>query len=281
MNLLRKYLKEHASRSSPQTVRTVTLRLKSFSKWARAKHGEDWLSVESVNGFILHLRKSVSLSTLRAYQSVLNAFFVWLINWGHLDKNPLKQATARVTVMAKSRKEVFSPEEYARIKAETVNCRQKYWAPAVIIAWNTGLRLSDIALLESSEVDLALDCLRLKPAKTARYGTEVEIPLSGELRPLLTDLCAKSEGSYLLPDMAGQYQAKPEYLSMQFSRILERAGIAGKNFHLFRHSYVTRALNLNVNPAVIATMTGQTLKVILSYAHPSLETKREQMKGML
>lgn len=275
MNHLVTYLAEARVTTAPATWATYQTRLERFEGWARPKHGTRWLSVESVNAFLLELRQDQTApSTIKAYQVVLNAFFNWLVAREALAKNPLIQCTARIKVVPRQKKEVFTMEEYQQIKAKA----ERFWASAVIIAWHTGLRLGDIALLERSEVDLEQGCLRLKPNKTSRYGTEVEIPLSGELRLVLEPLCANT--GHLLPAMAKVYQSCPEMLSMQFSRLLTKAGVAGKSFHCFRATFDTRMLAAGMPVSVLSSITGQSMRVICqSYNNPRLEDKRKYFQA--
>lgn len=282
MSHLTTYLRQIQDSHSRHTQRTYNFRLNAYVDFARKKHGGRWQDTEVINEFILHLLKiGTKKSTIKSYQQILSSYFTWLCNSGHLTKNPLEKVTALVKVVPKTRKEVFTPEEYQKIKDESLR-HASYWKPAIVIAWNTGLRLSDVAQLERSELDLAgSNCIRLKPQKTEKFGTEVEIPISSELRVTLEELLAKETGEFILPQMAEIYRCHPEYLSVQFTRLARKAGVMSKSFHHFRHSWISRCLDHNVNPAVIATMTGQTLAVILRYCHPSLEAKREQMKGML
>jgi integrase len=162
--------------------------------------------------------------------------------------------------------------EYAAIE----HLSDGYWRYGVICAWHTGLRLSDVALMKTNRLNLDKRVIDMTPLKTRRFNKRVLIPIAD---PLLKQLRMMDlTGEYVAPPMAVHYQFdQHKTLSMQFIRLARKAGVIGKSFHCFRHTFVTRLLEGGASAELISTITGQTVDQVMSYAHPSIDSKREAM----
>ena len=166
-----------------------------------------------------------------------------------------------------------------------------YWPYAITCAWETGMRISDISLLEWTEIDWQARTIRRISHKTRKLGRWIDMPISETLYTMLLsmkDEASKSDNlsQHVCPEMAVAYHGGQEATKTachQFQRLKTWAGFPEsdkRTFHCFRHSFITRLISNGVNPAVISSMTGQSIGVIMQYAHPDIDTKRKAMETL-
>lgn len=129
----------------------------------------------------------------------------------------------------------FSEDEFIRIW----NAAEEPWKSAVFIAWHTGLRQKDVFMLRWDQIDE--DVLTTTPAKTARFGRSVQIPLHPDLAAYLKLL--PKTGDRVL----GNWEYNPDSISFRryFGNLLKQLDIgetaAGfPAFNSFRDSFITR-----------------------------------------
>jgi len=130
----------------------------------------------------------------------------------------------------------------------------------------TGMRLVDCAMLKWADVNLDRGTINARPAKTAKSGTQVIIPLHGDLRSMLEALPPGKD--YVLPGVAVRYQANPSgvdktacmaiwYALTEVKSATERPkSIKGFGFHSFRHSFVSFCANAGVPLSVVQAIVG-------------------------
>jgi integrase len=276
------YLEYARAVHSPATVEGYEQRLRAFEAFLTKRNAKPG-GRKIVNDFLLSLAGR-GRATIYLHQVAIQAFYSWLAANEVIESNPLQHNPNAVTYVPSRRKPVFTNAEYSALKeASRRSMRHSYWTGAIIVGWNTGLRLADVAQLEWGEILFTDSSIRLKPQKTEKLEKVVEIPMAAELKLWLTDQAAVTAGDrYVQPAMAQKYRYdRSKTLSVEFGRVCKSAGIIGKSFHCFRHTFVSRNLAANVNPSILADMTGHTLNVIQRYSHPTMEEKREQMRGLL
>jgi integrase len=170
----------------------------------------------------------------------------------------------------------ITEQEYRKILAflkSPAGQRHPSWSTrAVTIAWHTGLRVSDIALMKADSVDLVARVLRIEPIKTMRFNKVVEIPMTEELYQCFIGMGTLTPGHWVMPDMAIDLRHNSDAFYHKIQLIMPRAGVKG-TFHSLRHGFVTRLLNAGVDPITIGSMTGQSIEMIKRYAHVSYDAK--------
>lgn len=235
--------------------------------------------------WLLNVRE-VSVNTTSMYRSSLRAFFNWAIMMNYCQKNPC--VWVRNLIMTPSDRQPITVQEYIRLQQVT-QYKQKwhYMYYMILVAWNTGMRAKDIALLKWENVDLLKRCIRFKPYKTARFNRWVEIPIMDELYYYLAEKKLKASLTiYVNTNAATQALEKGKtgkgVFDQTFRYIAAKAELPpGKSLHCFRHSFITRCLEGGVSPAMIADMVGHSsLEQIMTYQHVSLESKRNAIKAV-
>ena len=161
------------------------------------------------------------------------------------------------------------------------------WKGAVLIAAQTGLRLSNIADLAWSEVHLKTRELVLTPVKQRKGKAEVIcIPMTDAVHHLLQEQAKGKkplEGLVFLT-LAGRQKAT---LSTSFRNLMNKAGIPReaplpgghtgvRSFHSLRHFYVSALANAQVPEDVRKTLAAhKSGEIHRIYTHHNKETLRK------
>lgn len=273
------FLEYVAAHNTEATLEAYTHRLEKFSQFAGRQKVKRALVLEWVNRLLSV--EGLSKRTAVHYRRTVRTFYAWLVENELEATNPVGRSGRLHPSSAP--KPTFDADEYRRL-LETARDTD-FWEYGCRLAWDTGLRLSDVAEMEwartpeSHGIQFGAKCVRWMPRKTRRFEKVVEIPLTDETLALLERMkLAAGASQFVSPWMAAQYAAdRHKTLSMQFIRLARKA-IVFKSFHSFRHTFVTRMISKNMNPAMIAAMTGHSLAQIMNYAHPTIETKRAAMR---
>jgi integrase len=164
-----------------------------------------------------------------------------------------------------------------------------HWKGVILAGFFTGLRLKDITEMRWEAIDLAEGLLNLKTSKT---GARVTIPLVPELKEWLTRQPIGIGKAPVFPSLAGKSGAGRSGHSMQFARIMGKAGIKGRvlrqrqedgagrtqsslSFHSLRHSFNSALANAGVSQEMRQKLTGHAIaKINSKYTHLEIEGLR-------
>ncbi|OIQ90079.1 tyrosine recombinase XerC [mine drainage metagenome] len=169
----------------------------------------------------------------------------------------------------------------------------------------TAMRLGDCARLRWSQVNLADGHIDAILSKTKKRAT---IPIFPLLRAVL-ETEPKTNSEYVFSDLARQYAINPGMLTDRLRRILARIGFGDsqsslprsfereihqsrqiglrraslRDFHSFRVTWVTLALNRGVPVELVRKVTGhQTVGIVLEHYHqPSSDDLRQALEHRL
>lgn len=267
-----RFVESQTSLLSENTLEGYRAAADSFIRYAGTKAITPTLVDDWSKSLIKQGKKRV---TVNKYRNGIKAFIDWKIRNGTWDKpNPVFQW--KYVAPNSPPREAFTDAEYQKL-ITSKHVAGTWWEPVIVVAWNTGLRLSDVCMLEWRSVDVARQCIKVTPIKTKNVGKVVEIPLSTHAMEVINS--RPKDTRYVITEAAVHYRTdRHKTISSLFGRILKYAGIEGKSFHSFRHSFVTRHLEAGANPAVLATITGHSLNTLMNYCHVSLDTKRSALK---
>ncbi len=166
------------------------------------------------------------------------------------------------------------------------------WKGAVLIAAQTGLRLSNIAVLAWSEVHLKSRELILTPVKQRKGKAEViSIPMTESVFQFLNSRAQgqKMSAAPVFPTLVDRQKAT---LSTNFRRLMTKAGVpreaalpGGKvgmrSFHLLRHYYVSALANAQVPEDVRKTLAAhKSGDIHRIYTHHNKETLRKAVESL-
>jgi len=266
------FLEAQSGLLTESTIRAYRERLEVFAKFASQKP----ITALVCKSFLGHLLKSGrGRRTAAAYYSTVQALFAWLIDAGLVDANPVPKLK-RFAIPVVERQPI-TDDEITKLLAQARADGRRDWVYAILCAWETGLRLGDVATLRWHEVSIVECVIRRVPIKTQRFGKVVEIPISLELVQAMRDTppCLEGDQSFVCPNMA-QLHAYDSHktISAQFIKLSRKAGV-NKSLHCVRHGRISHLLNKGVPIAVVRSLTGQSLKVLQGYSHSaSLDEKR-------
>ena len=196
-------------------------------------------------------------------------------------------------------RDVFTPQQIKALVDAAVSKKETGrpifeaaldWKGAILFAYYTGARLQDVANVTWSGVDLPSKTLTYRAKKT---GKIVTIPVHPELEAHLLELDAPDNGkAFVFPRLAGMGTGGRSGLSMTFSRIMAKAGVAGEvlreakkgsrgrtvrslTFHSLRHSFNSAMANAGVSQEIRMKLTGHmTADMNRGYTHLELEPLR-------
>ena len=174
----------------------------------------------------------------------LRGFLHWAHSLGLIGHNPAAIADVKAELLPQAqrlRKEraPFTDQEIARLLSELKP--GDFWHAAVLLSYETGLRLRDCALLQRAS--LIGRTLSVGTVKSGRGGNTV---VTHRLSDQLLDSLGKAEGTrdYFFADVAADFHNQPvtahAKYSTQFIRLCRRLGIEGKSFHGIRHTFAMR-----------------------------------------
>lgn len=232
-------------------------------------------------------RELVKLSpkTTKFHLMVFLRYIRWLSDRGMIapDKEEIfaPRKLQRLNIINPPKHAILEEEHEALLAEIRRGQCYPWWLTACLMAWHLGLRVSDVAMSRWTNVDLTRGIYTECPQKTRRLGKMVTIPMDPQLRDWLATLQERPyyPSPFIIPDMMGYYTVNPSKLNHQFTKITTAAKVNPlTTFHSYRHAFVSRLLDAGIEPIVIASMTGQTVKQIEEYAHISIEAKARALR---
>lgn len=148
--------------------------------------------------------------------------------------------------------------EETELIAELLKCRNKYIAPMVIFAIETGSRQGEMLKLQWQNIDFNQKLAHLIDTKNGESRT---IPLSPKAISVLSNLPRAIKGGKV-------FNVTADGLSRAFSRCCKNLGIEDLRFHDLRHEATSRFFEGGLNTMEVATISGhKTLQMLKRYTH--------------
>ncbi len=241
--------------------------------------------------------KGLVASTVNLQVTIIGGAFIAARRQGYIPMNPC--AAVEPLPFEKVVKDVFAPAHVralmdaaiAREHGRLIFDAGEDWQGAILFAFYTGARLQDVANMPWDAIDLPKKLITYTPRKTRKTGGPVVVPIHPELEAYLLGLSAPDSGNaFLFPKLAGCKTGGATGLSRQFSRIMERAKIAGSitrtatkqgrsvrslTFHSLRHSFTSLMANAGVSEELRMKLSGHTTREVhANYTHHQLESLR-------
>jgi integrase len=187
--------------------------------------------------------------------------------------------------------DIFSPEEIVKLVAAAT----PDWKGAILTGYFTGARLNDVCNLRWGNVDLAKKIITFRAGKT---GQRITVAIHPELEEhLLTRTISDDSQTFLFPTLANRNGGGGNGLSMEFKRLMKKAGIdpgtarlragakgktfALRSFHSLRHSFVSALANSGVSAEVRQKLSGHvTEEMHQLYTHTELQVLRQAVAAI-
>ncbi|MCL5096347.1 MAG: tyrosine-type recombinase/integrase [Candidatus Omnitrophica bacterium] len=262
---------------------------------ARRKMDILQLSTQDISSFREKLVKKLSGSSTNVSLKVVRSALAQARREGLVDTNVAENVSLLKNLDVSERRP-FTLEELKRILAVA----NDEWRGMILTGLYTGLRLSDVATLTWSNINLQHGELAVVTAKTGRRQI---LPLAKPLLAHLENLPAGDDPDAPLFPEAYAARQRSQYggtLSNQFYGILVAAGLAkprphlstgkgrdakrnvgGPSFHALRHTATSLLKNAGVSDAVAMDIIGhESAAVSRNYTHIDRETKRAALDKM-
>ena len=167
----------------------------------------------------------------------------------------------------------------------------------ILVCLYTGLRIGEICALKWKNVNLDSEtiyiCSTIQRVQTFDNNNNKTmilestpksqcsirtIPIPKSLSLLLKQYRINNEEAYILTGLKSKF-IEPRLYEYIFEKYIVEAGIPSINFHVLRHTFATRCVELNFDIKSLSEILGHsTTKITLDrYVHPSIERKRVQM----
>lgn len=107
-----------------------------------------------------------------------------------------------------------------------------------------------------------------------------KIPIPNEIFEMLKKVRTVPE-AFLLTGVSSKY-IEPRTLQYYFKNVLKECGIEDANFHVLRHTFATRCIEVGFDIKSLSEILGHAnVNITLNcYVHPSMELKRENMSKL-
>lgn len=230
---------------------TTAKRFRAFAKAVKLKYMDEVTPDIAFEYLCSKAPDDSSGKNFNNIKSALNAVFRLTLLDSGMAESPFAKIPNRS--LSSKHQRPFTEAEFVRIH----HAAQEPWKTAVLIAWFTGLRQKDVFLLRWDQIEG--DVLTIVPAKTARFGRAVQIPVHPQLAEALQNLprC----GDRVLG--AWCYDPGAAAFKRAFGDLLRSLGIKdnihGKVvFNSLRDSFITRCDEAGIPRHAIRGIVGHT-----------------------
>lgn len=190
---------------------------------------------------------------------------------------------------------VFRRDEQKRIERAVAESKKPNHF-GIVLCLYTGLRLGELLALTWNDIDFRSGVLAVNKTSCVLkedgvYKIHVDRPKTDSSvrvipipKPILTELKAirkKSRAEYVISTCHGGRVSNRSYQTT-YAKILTRARVDYKNFHVLRHTFATRALECGTDIKTLSELMGHKSPVITMnrYVHSLMETKRKAMNAL-
>jgi integrase len=278
-----------------------------FIPWATAHRVEHWNEVDAsvLRGYAAFLKSTAARSSKKPYAdksvttelTFLKGLVKWFIREGHLcDKEPIALKLAKPE---SQRPYCYTREEVAAMVDHCLETQRIAWMADVIIALAcTGLRISELAGLRWSDIDMVKQVLVLtrqaayrKPEEERRVLKSKRsrtLVIAKDLRRVLQRLPRHKDGFVFHGPRGGRLKddfVRRRLISQVLEPLKERfpaeageKGFADGRLHSFRHYFCSVCANNGVPEQMLMTWMGhRDSEMVRHYYHLNDGEARRQM----
>lgn len=205
--------------------------------------------------------KEVKADTVRREFNLLR--HVWSVAHQEWDQAPRDNPFEglRMPKASPHRERTLSQEEWERLKEAAQEAPQRFLYPMLLLAYESGLRRSELLNLRRTDLDLSRGDLKVRDSKSG-FGRVVF---------LRSSTCEALSYWLLESDKKSSVFTCSIYgLRYAFERALKIAGIDDFRWHDLRHCATSRLAEAGLSPIELMALTGhRQLTSLMRYAHLS------------
>ncbi len=257
---------------SPHTAQALIMDVRKFATWFTTANAEPWdvsrVTVRDIADYrgYLHREKKQAVSTVNRNLASLRKYFKWLIGKGHIAANP-------TTGVKELRRQPLAPQGLTRAEVRTllreVELRNDLRAKAIFsLALYSGARLSDIALLELSDLSISErnGTVYYRHGKGSKQRT---VPLPVAARKAMTDYLDCRPPVETQRVFVGERGALDRRgIQALFEKYRALTGVENLHCHVLRHTFSHNFLAKNADGGA----EGNLVQLAQLLGHESLTT---------
>ncbi|MGM0218055.1 tyrosine-type recombinase/integrase [Enterococcus sp. AZ126] len=169
----------------------------------------------------------------------------------------------------------------------------------ILLALETGMRIGEISALKWSDIDFEQELIHVRRTQQrildytgGRHKTKIietspktmrasrVIPMSSLLKIQLNKARRQSSSPYVVGKHGKALE--PRTITYRFTQLRKTIGLPNVGFHVLRHTFATRCLEVGVSIHTISALLGHTsIKMTLdTYTHSCIDDQRLAMKKL-
>ncbi|WP_277980666.1 site-specific integrase [Sphingomonas phyllosphaerae] len=266
-SLLDRYIEEVTPRKRSEVTERYRLRQMQRDPLASVSLAD--LTSKHVAGYRDRRLVSVKAGTIRRELSLLqHALDVAKKEWGfRIPSNPVRDVQQPRLDNARNRR--LEEGEAERLEQEIRSSRNRWLAPVVRFAVETGMRRGEIINLQWRHVDLTRRIAHVAHSKTGKPRT---IPLTDGAIAVLE--AADRLGAFVFPVSANA-------IKLAWVRAVRRAGLSDLHFHDLRHEAISRLFEIGLTMPEVAIISGhRDPRMLFRYTHLRPFELANKLKGL-
>lgn len=237
-------------------------KLNQITPWHVDKYKSKRL--KDISRFNRPLTKASINRELACLKTMLN----YAVGEGWLPSNPISGYKLFRERLNKLR--VVSRDEFDRV----YNTASELLQPILVMAYNTGMRRSEILYLKWENVSLSEGYIRVEETKN---GESRYIPINKQLNKTLKSVKYKSSGEHVFSHEG--YPVKS--FKTAFDNAVRRSGVKRFTFHDLRHAFASNLVMKGVDITTVSELLGhKSIVMTKRYSHPTPEHKRRAVETL-
>ncbi len=237
------------------------------------------ISIKDIEHFKSTLNKKMRKESVNVYVRYVKAIWNLLVRLGYTNQNSL----SNIKQFKTHEKEIvsFTDEEITRILGEIKDDTYKM---IVVLAVETGLRISELLNLKVSNIDLENELIKLNnnsEFKTKSRKNRI-IPFNKTIKDIIINLISnKSDAGHYLISRIQNIPYRRDCITRYFRKTLDKLGFDKRyHFHCLRASFIMRLVRKSVNPIFIQRLAGHsTLMVTQRYCFVQVSDLRKAINS--
>ena len=259
------------------------------------KYDNSTLTADIINESLklLIIEKQLSPRSILSIRTLIKA----IIKYGELNQYYFNiKEDLFIPKSANKSIDILTRHEQSILTKYLLETNQPY-ATGVLITLFHGLRIGEICALQWKDIDLQNEVIHIN--KTLMRIIDVNI----EHKTIIRIDTPKTESSirtipipsFLIPTLTKRRQANDQYVLTgtykymeprsclkRFKTLLKKNNINEYTFHVLRHTFATRCVEINMDVKSLSEILGHSNvnTTLQRYVHPTLESKRKQMNKL-
>ena len=259
---------------------------------------------ENLNDFIMEkytsinqkTNKELSYSTIVLIKGVINRTMKYAYENKYI--NELVLANVKIKKKKKEKVEALTKEEQAKIEKYIITKRQTY-RYGIIICLYTGLRIGELLSLKWSDIDMKKKVICVNSTTYRTYDGEKsiivedtpktessirEIPLVNVVISLMKELKKfQNEESEFVISRARGKKIECRAYEKSWETLLKKLNIKHYKFHVLRHTFATRALEVGVDIKTLSEILGHSNPTVTlnTYVHTDYNLKKNAINRVV